>query len=157
MRYYPKLELALALAAMLSVMWLPAAAGAQDIVAARASREGPGFKAGRLVLHPGLGLEGGWDSNVFLQDSNEESSFILRLQGYLDVATEGAERQAEGETNEAEPQKIEFRGGVGAMYYHYFLERVPDNVAADAHVDFAYNPSNVFSLVVRDIFTRYVR
>jgi len=142
---------------MLSVMRLPAAAGAQDIVAERASREGPGFKVGRLVLHPGLGLEGGWDSNVFLQDSNEESSFILRLQGYLDVATEGAERQAEGETNEAEPQKIEFRGGVGAMYYHYFLERVPDNVAADAHVDFSYNPSNVFPLVVRDVFPRYVR
>ncbi|MFZ1865608.1 MAG: hypothetical protein WAU39_15400, partial [Polyangiales bacterium] len=80
-----------------------------------------------------------------------------RLTGYLDVATEGAVRQAEGDTNQAEPQKIEFRGGIGGAYYHYFTKRVADNVAADAHVDFSYNPSVVFSLQVRDRFRRLVR
>ncbi len=31
---------------------------------------------------------------------------------------------------------------------------VPDNVGGDAHVDFAYNPSKVFTLAVRDTFLR---
>ncbi|MDB4278883.1 hypothetical protein N9917_04710 [Deltaproteobacteria bacterium] len=157
MRCRRKLERALALLAVLSAALSPAIGSAQGGGIDRGAREGPGFKAGRLVLHPGLALEGGYDSNVFLQDVNEEDSFILRLTGYLDVATEGTERQSQGETNKAEPQKIQFRGGLGASYYHYFMDRLPDNVGADAHVDFAYNPSQVFSLQVRDIFRRTVR
>ena len=153
MRVVRKLELALALAAVLS---LPAAATAQ-FEGERAGNEGPGFKAGRLVLHPGLSLEGGYDSNVFLQNVNEEDSFILRLTGYLDVATEPPKRQREGDAAKPVPQKIQFRGGLGASYYHYFNGRVPESVAADAHVDFKYNPSEVFTLHVRDEFLRSVR
>lgn len=157
MRYCRRLELALAFVAILNAASVPATAGAQGFSDDRAAGEGPGFKAGRLVLHPGLSLEGGYDSNVFLQDVNEEDSFVLRLVGYLDVATEGSERQSQGESNKAEPQKIQFRGGLGAQYYHYFIDRIPDNVGADAHIDFSYNPSKVFSLQVRDIFRRTVR
>ena len=157
MRDCSRLELALALLAVFGAASLPATTDAQLAGRERSGNEGPGFKIGRLVLHPGLSLEGGYDSNVFLQNSNEEDSFILRIEGYLDVATEGSERQNEGDTKGTEPQKIQFRGGLGARYYHYFLDRVPDNVAADAHVDFSYNPSKVFSLQVRDIFRRTVR
>jgi hypothetical protein len=161
MCYGSKLERALALVAglvaFLCSAWSPATAGAQGGGIDRGSSEGPGFKAGRLVLHPGLALEGGYDSNVFLQDADEIDSFILRLTGYLDVATEGTERQSQGETNKAEPQKIQFRGGLGARYYHFSTERLNDNVGGDAHVDFAYNPSPVFSLEVRDTFLRTVR
>lgn len=152
-----KLELALALVAGMWAALLPATAAAQGYLPDRASREGPGFKAGRLVLHPGLSLEGGYDSNVFLQKSDQEDSFLLRLTGYLDVATESPQRQREGDASRAEPQKVAFRGGLGAVYYHWFLDRVPDNIGADAHVDFSYNPSRVFSLQVRDVFRRTVR
>jgi hypothetical protein len=120
-------------------------------------REGPGFKAGRLVLHPGLSLEGGYDTNLFLQNENEEGAFILRLTGYLDVATEPPVRRREGDSNAAKPQKIEFRGGIGASYYHFFTDRIDPNMAADAHINFAYNPSDVFTLRVNDVFTRTVR
>ena len=157
MRYCSKLELALALVAVLSAAWSPLTASAQGFSADRASKEGPGFQVGRLVLHPGLSLEGGYDSNVFLENTDEEDSFILLLTGYLDVATRGTVRQSQGEMGKAEPQKIQFRGGLGARYYHYFIDRVPDNVGADAHVDFSYNPSKVFSLQVLDIFRRTVR
>jgi hypothetical protein len=157
MRYCSKLELALALVAVLSAAWSPLTASAQGFSADRASKEGPGFQVGRLVLHPGLSLEGGYDSNVFLENTNEEDSFILLLTGYLDVATRGTQRQSQGEMGKGEPQKIQFRGGLGARYYHYFIDRVPDNVGADAHVDFSYNPSKVFSLQVLDIFRRMVR
>ena len=157
MRCRRKLERALALLAVLSASLSPAIGNAQGGGIDRGAREGPGFKAGRLVLHPGLALEGGYDSNVFLQDVDQVDSFILRLTGYLDVATEGTERQSQGETNKAEPQKIQFRGGLGASYYHYFTAPVRDNVGGDAHVDFAYNPSPVFSLEVRDMFRRTVR
>lgn len=155
MRYYWKLELALALvAALLSVS---SNAGAQGYLADRAGREGPGFKTGRLVLHPGLSLEGGYDSNLFLQKRNKEDVFILRLSAYLDVATEPPQRQRGGESNKAVPQKIEFRGGLGVSYLNFFTDRLAPNAAADAHLDFSYNPSKVFTLQVRDVFIRSVR
>lgn len=157
MRDYQKLELALALVAGLIAMLLPAAASAQAYFEDRDTREGPGFKAGRLVLHPGLSLEGGYDSNVFLQNTDNSDSFILRVTGYLDLATEGTERQREGDTAEVQPQKIEFRGGIGGSLYHYFDNRVADNAAADAHVDLSYNPSPVFSLQVGNQFRRLIR
>ena len=153
MRRCLKLELTLAA----TVLLVPNLAEAQPLLADRAANEGPGFKTGRFVLHPGIAAEGGYDSNVFLESSNPEDSFILRLTGYLDFATLSPERQAEGESSKVEPQKITFRGGIGARYYHYFNSRVRDNVGADVHVDFAYNPSRVFSLQVRDTFRRTIR
>ncbi|MBW2509231.1 MAG: hypothetical protein JRE81_11415 [Deltaproteobacteria bacterium] len=136
---------------------MSSAVSGQGYLPDRAGSEGPGFKTGRLVLHPGLTLEGGYDSNVFLESQNPEDSFILRIGGYLDVATEPPQRQREGEMNELAPQKIEFRGGIGAAYYNYFSDRVRSNASADAHVDFAYNPSQRFSLELRDVFLRTIR
>lgn len=154
MRDSRKLALALALMALLS---LPAIARAQ-FDEGRAGSEGPGFKAGRLVLHPGLELQGGYVNNIFLQENGlQEDTFILRLSGYLDVATKPPVRQSEGDAAKADPQKIQFRGGVGARYYHFFNDRVPDGVAADAHVDFKYNPSKVFTLALNDMFVRTVQ
>jgi hypothetical protein len=158
MRYYWKLELALALVAVLSLSSSAEAQGyLQGYLTDREGAEGPGFKTGRLVLHPGLALEGGYDSNVFLQEQNEDDSFILRVTGYLDVATEPAQRQREGEANKAEPQKLEFRAGIGGAYYHYFTDRMAPNAAADGHFKLAYNPSQVFTLEVRDVFLRSIR
>ncbi|NNE19560.1 MAG: hypothetical protein HKN10_13885, partial [Myxococcales bacterium] len=83
------------MAAVVGAASVSATAAAQVFDPERAGREGPGFKAGRLVLHPGLAVGGGYDSNVFLQSSDELSSFILLVQGYLDIATEGSIRQSE--------------------------------------------------------------
>jgi hypothetical protein len=157
MRDYRKLELALALVVGVIAGLAPESADAQGFFPDRAGREGPGFKTGRLVLHPGLSLEGGYDSNVFLQDIDQSDSFMLRLSGYLDVATEGAQRQAEGDTKKTAPQKIEFRGGIGGSFYHYFSERAPSNASADADIDFSYNPSPVFSLQIRNLFQRLIQ
>ena len=90
-----------------------------------------------------------------MSENNPEGSFLLRLTGYLDVATEPPQRQRQGE--KPEPQKIQFRGGVGVSYYQYFTDRIAPNAAADGHVDFSYNPSEVFSLQIRDQFTRTIR
>ncbi|MGB5267899.1 MAG: hypothetical protein WBN30_15005 [Polyangiales bacterium] len=157
MRCCSTLGLALAFAAIVGTASLSATAGAQVFDPDRAAREGPGFKVGRLVLHPGVAVGGGYDSNVFLQSSGELSSFILIVQGYLDIATEGSIRQDEGDAGSAEPQKIQFRAGIAADYFHYFTERVGDTVGADAHLNFAYNPSKVFSLIINDEFRRTVR
>lgn len=154
MRDDRRVELALALVAALI---LPTAASAQGFNQDRAGNEGPGFKAGRLVLHPGVSVEGGYDSNVFLQNRDEEDSFILRVTGYLDVATKPPQRRSQGEMNKAEPPKIEFRGGIGGSYYQYFNDRLAPNAAADGHFDLSYNPSKVFSVQVRDQFIRTVR
>ena len=148
--------LRLGVALTLTMLCLAQTAGAQPL-ADRAASEGPGFKTGRFVLHPGFAAEGGYDSNVFLQSDNEEDSFILRLTGYLDFATLSPQRQAEGESNRVEPQKITFRGGLGGSFYHYFNGRVPDNASADAHFDFSYSPSRVFGVNVQEKFVRTIR
>lgn len=45
---------------------------AQEWLRDRENSEGPGVRLGdRLVLHPGLGIEGGYDTNFFHQDANE--------------------------------------------------------------------------------------
>ncbi len=113
-----KLEHALASAAVLSADVTPQGLKHRASMPNSAGMEGPGFKVGRLVHRPGRHRAGS-DSNVFLQSNDEESSFILRLSGYLDVATEGAVRQSEGEANAPEPQKVEFRGGLRPHYYHF--------------------------------------
>lgn len=140
-----------------AIVAFPGLAEAQAFLPDRAANEGPGFKTGRFVLHPGVAVQGGYDSNVFLESSNREGSGIIRVTGYLDFATRSPQRQAEGESSKVEPQKITFRGGAGATYYHYFNTRIQDNVSADGHVDFSYNPSRVFSLQVRDKFLRTIR
>ncbi|MDH3844806.1 MAG: hypothetical protein OES69_12760, partial [Myxococcales bacterium] len=59
------LRLGLSLAAC--VLLLPDLAEGQTLFPDRAANEGPGFKTGRFVLHPGIAVESGYDSNVFLQ------------------------------------------------------------------------------------------
>ncbi len=77
---------------------------AQGWMSDRSRREGPGFRIGNLELHPGLGIEGGYDTNVFYEDQDPQSSFLLRLTAHVDVATLGPQRRAEGETREGEPR-----------------------------------------------------
>src|SRR5690606_26749332 len=61
----------------------------------RARREGPGIRLGNLELHPGLGVEAGYDSNVFLSPSGDRfESGILRITPHLDLSTLGPERRA---------------------------------------------------------------
>ncbi len=128
-------------------------------LADRKRAEGPGFRVGNLELHPGVGLEGGYDSNVFLHSSNPSGSGILRLTAHLLASTLGPQRM-EGEQDGPEGKarrSIAFRGGVSASLYHYFNTSLRTNVAGDAGLDLTINPDGLFQFRLFERFGRTVR
>ncbi len=136
-----------------------ARAAAQGFLPDRRGLEGPGFRAGRLEIHPGIAAELGYDTNVFLEAEDPDGALLLRLSGHVDVATLGSVRRAEGEAAppSATRRKLDFRGGVGASYYNYFDERARDNVELDVGADAIINPDGRYSLRVADQYARTIR
>ena len=151
-------------APLLLCLFVTQSASAQGWMKDRSRREGPGFRVGNLELHPGLGIEGGYDTNVFYEDGDglvdPRGSFLLRLTGHVDVATLGQARRTEGETSEGEGgpnRNVDFRMGVAASYYHFFIDEARDNVALDAYLATTINPDGRFSLYLHDEFSRAIR
>ncbi|MBN2342847.1 MAG: hypothetical protein JXR45_15220 [Deltaproteobacteria bacterium] len=87
----------------------------------RDTREGPGFKLGEsLVLHVGLGLEGGYDSNA-TYTHDPITAGRLRITPYLDISTRTQKRiePKPGAVPHAPPKAI-FRFGFSSFYDRYF-------------------------------------
>lgn len=142
----------------LALAW-GAHAEAQGWLPDRSGIEGPGFRVGRLELHPGFAAELGYENNVFLEADDPDKALILRLSGHADVATLGSQRRTEGETapSNAARRKLDFRGGVGASYYNYFVARARDNVELDVDTDTIINPDGRYSLRISDQYARTIR
>ena len=94
--------LALALAAFSAV---PAGVEAQAWLADRSRAQGPGIRLGDFELHPGIGVEVGWDSNLYLTEDrprpgnpyNHVDTGILRVTPHLLFSTTTGQREGEGE------------------------------------------------------------
>ncbi|MBO6937195.1 MAG: hypothetical protein JJ863_19650 [Deltaproteobacteria bacterium] len=128
-------------------------------LADRSRSQGPGFRVGNLELHPGVGVELGYDTNVFFEDENPEDSFLLRVTAHLNVSTLTQQRREDGETDDGdgESRNLDFRAGIAASYYHFFIEQARDNVALDANLALTINPTGRFSVYLHDEFSRAVR
>jgi hypothetical protein len=74
-----------------------------------AHAEGPGIRAGELLIHPDAFVQGAFDNNVFFDDTGEtpESSSLLRA---------GVGVGLENRT----PNKLSLEAGAGLSYRHYF-------------------------------------
>lgn len=145
---------------------LPATAGAQRARGAevpgwlqdRENAEGIGFRLGDLELHPGVGAEIGYDSNVFLDDQNANGSAILRVTPHLNLSTLGEQRRSEGdEDREGAPPMVRFRGGLSASFIHYFATEAKTNVGADLDLRLTIAPERPFSVTLFESFGRSVR
>lgn len=151
----------LSLAAFVAVFTASTAstASAQGWLEDRGRAEGPGFRVGNLELHPGFGVEGGYDTNVFYEDGGLDSSWILRLTAHLYVSTLGQQRTNEGESERDSEQNrtVAFQAGVSASYYHFFLDRASNNVAVSGDIDLTFNPDGVFSVRIYDTLRRTIR
>ena len=121
--------------------------------------EGPGFRLGNtaLVIHPGLGIEGGYDSNVFYLSHDAIGSGLLRIRAHIDLATLPPQRR-EGDTAVSAEQKLEFRLSTQAEYREY-LSNI-DQVKAQrsfnlyANADLAILPHAPITLRLFDNFVR---
>jgi hypothetical protein len=125
-------------------------------------REGPGVKLGDspLVFHPGLAVEGGYDSNVFYSASDVPAigSGLLRFRAHFDIATLSPQRM-EQDTGTADP-KVEFRFSTQLEYREYLSDN-PDvtaqrSVNLFANADLAILPRGPFTLRLYDMYVRTV-
>lgn len=156
----------------LAFVTLPSTVEAQGWLADRARAEGPGFRLGDFELHPGLGLEVGWDSNLYVTDGSGTAPLvdtgILRATAHLLVATRGQQRRQEGEggggsggagngSNGAAQPSVAFRGGLSGSFYHFFADEGRTNVELDANLALQILPGRPFSIDVTNNFGRLVR
>ncbi len=142
---------------------LPALASAQGWLADRSRAEGPGIRLGDFELHPGIGVEIGYDSNLFYTSDDSPAaiprrdSAILRVTPHLLVSTVGEERRTEGEGQGGSPPVVAFRGGLQASYYEFFNAPEQRNVSIDASVRLTVLPERPFSFAIYDDFGRSIR
>jgi hypothetical protein len=123
-------------------------------------REGPGLRLGTtpLVLHPGVAIEGGYDSNVFFMRDNPVGAGLLRLRAHLDLATLPPQRM-EGDAGTADP-KVDFRLSTQVEYREYlsgetFIQS-QRSVNVFASMDLGILPRGPFTVRINDTYVRTV-
>ncbi|MDJ0761774.1 MAG: hypothetical protein QNJ97_02200 [Myxococcota bacterium] len=142
------------------LFFLPTKVAAQAWLPERSSREGPGILLGEsLVLHPGLGVEGGYDSNALRLSENEAGAGRLRITPYVDLATRSKKRRIEDDgALGVTPPKLDFRLGLATYYDMYFSDNAAvddqDNFGVDTHFHFVLFPQGVFSLLLDGSYIR---
>ena len=139
---------------------LPTSAGAQAWLEDREGKEGPGFRTGNIEWHPGLGVELGYDSNLYLSPSGQHvDSMILRIAPHLDISTLSRERRASLDDSAGTDveRKIAFRLGLAAPFYHYFHATHRTNVAAQGDFNLTIRPDGRFSFTIHDRYRRNIR
>lgn len=136
---------------------------AQGWLADRARTEGPGIRLGDFELHPGVGVEIGYDSNLYYTSDDapltlpaRRDSAILRVTPHLLFSTLGAQRQTEGEGQPDQPDVV-FRGGASASYYEFFADERRRNVSLDASLNLTLFPAGPVSIAIYDEFSRGIR
>lgn len=137
-------------------------ASAQEWLSNRSSEEGPGVRLGQsLVFHPGVGVEGGYDTNVFYSDENTPGAGRLRISVNLDLATRPPQRRTDGEGRVQRSRNLEFRLGIAAAYNEYLsgLDVVQEHRNVDLNAGFDLNilPGRVFSVMISDTYVRSVQ
>src|SRR5690606_12092300 len=122
----------------------------------------PGVRLGNIELHPGAGVEGGYDSNVYLSPEGEQrDSFVLRITPHLDLSTLGPERRegSEGEQRASRQRKVAFRMGAATPIYLFFSPKVKQRsmVGVLGHFDLTVRPDGDISFSLYDNYERRVR
>ena len=141
----------LGIIAVLSLLAVTSRAAAQAWLADRERAEGRGIRLGNFELHPGIGSEVGYDSNVFLSNSdNEQDSMVLRVAPHIYLST------LSGERLQGEEPRYTLRFGANGSLRHYFATDAGTDMAVGQDLTFAWNASSIFRLELYDSFSRSI-
>ncbi|MCP4606874.1 MAG: hypothetical protein GY847_41260 [Proteobacteria bacterium] len=146
----------LLLLVLVTMSW---ATAAQEWLPDRSSREGPGIKLGdSLMFHPGLGVEGGYDTNPMRNDDFPGAG-RLRVTPYLDLASRSQARRIQDEgVVDITPSRFDLRFGLAGYYDWYFSSDNAvddqDHFGVDTHLNFTLFPQGVFSLILDAVYLR---
>jgi hypothetical protein len=162
------MKLRLTMAATFAALTFAGTGSAQEQpwLADRRVTEGMGYRVGNVELHWGAAAEGGYDSNYFLRDDDEQGGPIsvwrLRLTPSFSVSTLSEQRRESVAVGA--PPALKFRLSAWASYNELIPSDAPDNeedeVRDHRHVDVGANarfdilPSKP---VGGDIYADYVR
>jgi len=123
----------------------------------RDQTEGAGIRTGNLEIHPGVGAEVGFDSNVYNMDASAISSAILRITPHLSLSTLGSQRSGSDDQGQHVAPRISFRAGLSGSLYYYLNANARTDVGLGADLALTINPEGRFSFGIVDQFTRSVR
>jgi hypothetical protein len=140
----------------------------EDAVSPISMVEGPGVKIGEgTVLRPVFGLEVGYISNVFYDNSNPQGSFMLRALAQIGTASLGADRlkptspDASDNGEVIDKGSFEYRANVRASYDQMLSGnetiRATGGLGVGASLHGLANPMGRFSLGVDEDFDRLIR
>jgi hypothetical protein len=129
----------------------------------RSRAQGPGFRLGNLELHPGVGVEAGYDSNVFYEDTDgprePQGSALFRISPHVYISTLTQQREQEGEARgEGATQRMfDLKAGVSGEVYFFLADAARHNVAVNGDFDLTINPTGRFGARIYNHFARTIR
>ncbi len=140
-----------------------APAQAQVWLQDRALTEGRGIRTGNFELHPGIGAEIGYDSNVFYRAASPTSALRLRVTPSLYLSTLGAARSANSDSATTALPSVNFRGGVAVTYHDWFALAGTSNVDGLRNIGgllgmrFDFLPGRTWQFALSNDFTRTIQ
>ncbi len=122
--------------------------------AQEATVQGAGYPVGEgTVLHPSVGAETGFISNVFYEDTSALSSGILRILGQL--AIEPMEDRSGKGGSQAE---VDFSAGLRAVYEEFLTSNVnaqkQRNLGLGVDLQIGLKPAGTFPITIENHFIR---
>ena len=145
------------------VFGIAAPASAQVWLQDRQLTQGRGIRVGNFELHPGIGAEVGYDSNVFYAANNPTSALRLRVTPSLFVSSLGPQRSTNSDAPATALPTVNFRGGVALIYHEFISLQSPDttsnlrNLGVDGNLRFEFFPGRTWQFVVADEFLRTIQ
>jgi hypothetical protein len=127
-------------------------ANAQSWLSDRKRAEGHGIRIGDLELHPGVGVEAGYNSNLFLGDKDLTPSAALRVSPHLFMSTLSGERTEDNQSG-SRPW-VDFKGGLSGTFNHFFAFTKNDAIGTDVLLDLTIAPSRPVGLNLTEAFNR---
>jgi len=139
-------------------------ASAQEWLKDRQFAEGPGVRVGDFELHPGIGVQGGYDSNWFLR-TDKSGDVNSGVQGVpemlvtpsISLSTMGMQRK-EGEAN-GEGPSVTFRATASGTYREYFGQITPEqrNGSVDAAISLGILPGRPWGANLGATYDRVIQ
>ncbi|HKP63394.1 MAG TPA: hypothetical protein VJV78_41950 [Polyangiales bacterium] len=132
-------------------------AQAQQWLSDRKRAEGSGLRVGDLEIHPGLGAEFGYTSNVYNAEKGAElGSPELRIAPHVFLSTLSEQRTEGPDGQRTPPGMLKFKGGLSASLMHYFADDTPGtDIGANLDLNLTIAPDRPFSFALLENFSRY--
>jgi hypothetical protein len=132
----------------------------------RAASEGAGVQLGDFEFHPGIGAQGGYDSNWFLRtdktgnnitNGNVQGTPVMLITPSVSLATMGAQRK-EG-AGEPENPTVTFRTTASGTYREFFGQLTPEqrNGSIDAAANLTILPGRPWGGAISASYDRVIQ